>query len=167
MSLKGDRNLEVNEAQQLTCFYQVVAQPMYEEAKKRQGAHNSWASLVEALLDTYGYVETKEAILYKLNLWVSSSKTQPECYICILRFQALFCSTLKMGSSLVQINKVLTFVKPIHQKEMMVIGVQLEYDGHQSKWEEYANDMIEGLQNSYRQRQSSQGWSSRRVNQIL
>ena len=44
------------------------------------------------------------------------------------------------------------FVKPIHQKEMMVIGVQLEDDDRingvtkdWSKWEEYAIDMIDGL----------------------
>ena len=53
-------------------FLPVVVEPIYEEMKDLQEAHDSRE---EALRDAYGYEELKGRGLYEFEQWVSSMKT--------------------------------------------------------------------------------------------
>ena len=46
---------EVDEAMSLTYFRRVAAVLIHEEVRELQGAHESWVSFEEALLEAYGY----------------------------------------------------------------------------------------------------------------
>ena len=112
----------------LKYFCKVVAEPIYEEMKELQKAHNSWLSFKEALREAYGHEEPKGRGLYEFDQWVSSRKTHQSAMHAFVEFEYRFAQLSDRDRRLVRVSKVLLFVKSISRKERKPIGVQLEDD---------------------------------------
>ena len=106
----------------------MVAEPIYEEMKELQKAHDSWVSFEEALREAYGHEEPKGRGLYEFDQWVSSTKTHQSAMHAFIEFECRFAQLSERGQGLVGANKVLMFVKSIDRKQRKAIGVQLEDD---------------------------------------
>ena len=118
----------VNEALRLEYFCRVVAEPIYEEMKEHQEAHDSWVSFEEALREAYGYKEQKGRGLYEFDQWISSKKTHQTAMDAFVEFESRFAQLTERDQRLVGVDKALLFIKSIDRRERNSIGIQLEDD---------------------------------------
>ena len=118
----------VNEALRLEYFCRVVAEPIYEEMKEHQEAHDSWVSFEEALREAYGYKEQKGRGLYEFDQWISSKKTHQTAMDAFVQFQSYFAQLMERDQRLLGVDKALLFVKSINRRERNAIGIELEDD---------------------------------------
>ena len=130
----------MEEATRMEYFCRVVAVSMHKEVKELRESHESWESLEGALLEVYGYVKPEGQGQLELDLWVASEKTHRSAMESFQEFERRFVLLSERDRRSVWVDKVLLFLKTVHQEERMDILFEIQDDqgvhGLTEEWSE-------------------------------
>ena len=82
----------------------------------------------EYLLEVYRYEKLRGRGPHEFYQWVSSMKTHQSAMDAFVEFECRFAHLTELDRRLVEVDKVLLFVKSIDRRERNAIGIHLEDD---------------------------------------